>query len=93
MKIRESKALAVSAMVLIVIVIIVAICTHVVSSIWEYSVLFFAFMTIFCHLAALSLMKMSTAASKKLDNVSLILGILTVISLIVVFIINFCEFS
>lgn len=92
MKLRESKGLAVCAMVLMVILIIVAVCTHVVSDIWEYSVLFLGFMTVFSHLMALSLVKMSKVAASKLDNVALVLAILTIIDLIVVFILNFCEF-
>ena len=88
MKLRESKGLALGAMVIMVILIIVAICTHLAAGIWEYSVLFLGFMTVFSHLMALSLVKMSKAAAIKMDNIALIFGILTVVDLIVVFIFN-----
>lgn len=80
------------AMLLMFIVVIVAICTRVVSSIWEYSTLFLAFMAVFCHLAAVLLTKVSFAASKKLDMAAMIFGILAILALIVVFILNFCDF-
>ena len=80
------------AMLLIVFVIIIAVCTRVVSSIWEYTVLFLAFMTIFCHLASLLLIKTSKSASKKLDYIAGVLGCLAIVALIVVFILNWCDF-
>lgn len=80
------------AMLLMVVVIIVAVCTRVVSSVWEYSVLFLAFMAIFCHLAALMLVRMSAAAARKLDYAAFIFGLLAIIALIVVFILDFCSF-
>lgn len=92
MNLRKSTLLAWSAMILMVVVIIVAVATRVVSSIWEYSTLFLAFMAVFCHLAALLLARMSGAAARKLDYAALIFGILAVIALIVVFILNFIVF-
>ena len=89
---RKSTTLAWGAMLLMVAVIIIAICTRVVSSIWEYSMLFLAFMAVFCHLAALLLYKMSAAASKKLDVASMIFGFLAVVALIVVFILDWNAF-
>ncbi|MCH5216978.1 MAG: hypothetical protein J1F07_00265 [Muribaculaceae bacterium] len=92
MSLRESKSMAWGAFLLVIILIIVAICTRVVSSIWEYSTIFLAFMAVFCHLAALLLAGMSKAAGKKLDMAALVFGVLAIIALIVVFILNFCEF-
>lgn len=79
-------------MILMVVIIIVSVATHVVSTIWEYSVVFLAFMAVFCHLAALLLVKMSGNAAKKLDVAAFIFGVLAVIALIVVFILNWCAF-
>ena len=45
-------------------------------------------MMVFSHLAALYLASMSKDASKKLDVIAMIFGILTVISFIVIFIID-----
>ena len=88
MNLRESKAMGWGAMVLMIVVIIIAICTRVVSDIWEYSTIFFAFMAIFCHLMSLLLVKMSVSASKKLDVIAMICSALAVVALIVVFILN-----
>lgn len=79
-------------MILIVVVIIVAVSTRIVSSIWEYSTLFFAFMAVFCHLASLMLSGMSKAAGKKLDAAALVFAVLGIIALIVVFILDFIVF-
>lgn len=92
MNLRESKATAWGSMILMVFVIIIAVCTRVVSSIWEYSTLFLAFMAIFCHLASLMLIKMSKSAAKKLDVAALIFGIAAIVALIVVFILDWCAF-
>ena len=92
MSLRKNTGLAWGAMILMVVVVIVAVATRVVSSIWEYSTIFLAFMAVFCHLMSLLLERMSASASRKLDNIALIIGILAVVALIVVFILNFCEF-
>lgn len=88
MGLKRSGALSWCAMFLMVIVIIIAVGTRVVSSIWEYSTLFLAFMAIFCHLMAVMLVKMSANAAKKLDVLAMIFGFLAVIALIVVFILD-----
>lgn len=92
MNLRQSTAVAWGAMLLMVTVIIVAVCTRVVSSIWEYTPLFFAFMAIFSHLASLMLSRMSSSASRKLDIAALVFGVLAAIALIVVFILDWCAF-
>ena len=90
MNLRQSRATAWLSIGVMVLVIVIAIITRVVSSVWEYSVLFFAFMAIFCHLMSLLLVKMSAAASKKLDVAAMIFGFLAIIDLIVVFILDWC---
>lgn len=54
---------------------------------WSYISIFFAFMMTFCHLAALYVWKISKAASRKLDVVALVMGVLFVISLITLWIV------
>lgn len=80
------------SMILMVIIIIIAVSTRVVSSIWEYSTIFFAFMAIFCHLMALLLNKMSASASRKLDVIAMVFSALTIVALIVVFILDWVSF-
>lgn len=92
MKIKESKSMAWGAMILIVGVIIIAMCTRVVSSAWEYTMLFLAFMAVFCHLASVLLSRMSLSASRKLDIAAIIFGGLSFIALIVVFILDWNDF-
>ena len=89
---RQSRILAWGAFVLMIAVIIIAMCTRVVTSAWEYSMLFLAFMAVFCHLASLLLMKMSASASRKLDIAAVIFGFLAVAALIVVFILDWNAF-
>ena len=93
MSLVRSKRASWWSMILMVLVIIIVICTRVVSSIWEYSVLFLAFMAVFCHLMSFLLLKMSPKACKKLDSLAGFFGGLAVIALIVVFILDFIAVS
>ena len=86
MTILQSKGVAWASMLLIVAVVIFTICMRYVVSIWDYLSIFFAFMMVFCHLMALSLKKMSSNASRKLDYAALIFGILAVLAVILIFI-------
>lgn len=88
MNLKESKAVAWVAMLLVVAIVIVTICLGVINEIWEYSSIFCAFMMVFCHLMALNVRGMSAAASRKLDAASLIFGVLTVVAIIVIFILG-----
>lgn len=88
MNLAESKGLAWGALVIVVFLIILTVSLRIVNEVWEYSSLFCAFMTVFCHLMALNLRKMSLAASRKLDVIALVFGILTVIAIIVIFILG-----
>lgn len=92
MNLRQSQGAAWGGMLLMVVVIVVAICTGVVASIWEYSTIFLAFMAVFCHLASVLLVRMSKAAAVKLDRAAFVFGILAVVALIVVFILDWCAF-
>ena len=92
MRLLESKRVAWCAMILIVALMIIAMCLRIVGSIWEYSILFFAFMAVFCHLASLILSSMSKNAARKLDVGAAVFGVLTVIDVIVIFILNFISF-
>lgn len=92
MNLRNSVAAALGAMILMLVVIIVAMCMRVVSGPWEYVVIFLGFMTVFCHLASVLLRRSSAAAARKLDFIALIFGVAAVVALIVVFIINWCDF-
>lgn len=86
MNLRESKGVAWLAMIVVVALLIIMICLRMFNEVWEYSAIFCAFMMVFCHLMALNLRKMSLAASRKLDLISLIFGVLTVIAIIVIYI-------
>lgn len=88
MNIRESKAVAWVAMIIVVALLIVMICLRLFDEVWEYSAIFCAFMMVFCHLMALNLQKMSKVASRKLDLIALIFGGLTVVAIIVVYILG-----
>lgn len=50
---------------------------------WAYIDVFCAFMMAFCHLLALNFLKISVAASRKLDNIAIVFGILFVIAFLV----------
>lgn len=53
---------------------------------WTYLSIFFAFMMVFCHLAALYLFSISWRASHKLDSLSILCGILFVVALVATYI-------
>lgn len=55
---------------------------------WQMIDIFFYFMAAFSHLAALYLEKMSVAASRQLDKIAFIFGVLGILALIVIFIID-----
>ena len=86
MNLRESKGVAWLALIVVVAILIIMICLRMFNEVWEYSAIFCAFMMVFCHLMALNLRKMSLAACRKLDLISLIFGVLTVIAIIVIYI-------
>lgn len=80
-RILKSKALAWAAFVLVIAVIGISFSLRKVW--WSFSDIFFVFMMVFCHLMAVNLAKLNVFASKKLDVIALVFGVLTVIALIV----------
>lgn len=57
---------------------------------WAYFDIFFAFMMVFCHIIALSIYRYNKFASARLDTIALIMGVLTVLSLIGEWIAFYC---
>lgn len=92
MSLRESKSLAWIAMLLMVIVVMMSIILGLTTAWWELGALFLAFMAVFCHLAAVLLVKMSKTASNKLDIGAVVFGILAVLAFIAIFVVNFVDF-
>lgn len=79
-KILKSKTAAWCAFLLILLVIIL---TFPLRNIWwAYFDIFFAFMMVFIHVIALTIEKYNVPAYSKLEKISLIMGILTILSLI-----------
>lgn len=81
----KSKIAALAALVLVIVLIGVTFSMR--PAWWCFFDIFFAFMMVFCHLLALQLVKMSKAASRKLDTAAMVFGVLTVIALIVEYIV------
>lgn len=76
----RSKILGWLLLAVVVILIIVTFDVH--TPLWGYADEFCAFMMVFSHLMSIYLMKMSRAASRKLDIIALVFGALMVIALI-----------
>jgi len=55
---------------------------------WSYIAIFLAFMTVFCHLSSLYIKKVSNAASRKLDFIALIVGVMFIVSAVVLLIVK-----
>lgn len=86
---RTSKTVAWIAFAVVILAVILAVCLPGYKQYWwETLDIFFAFMMVFSHLAALYIARMSADASKKLDLISLLFGILAIISFIVIFVID-----
>lgn len=86
MNLIESKLTAWVAFVLVVVLIILSFLAH--TPWWGFIAIFFAFIAIFAHLAALYLRKMSVAASRKLETCAFICGLLAVVGMIVIYIVS-----
>lgn len=86
MSLRDSKLVAWSALLIVIAAIIITISIGIANDIWDYISLFCAFMMVFCRLMALNLKKMSLNAAKKLNIYALVFGILTILSIILLFI-------
>ena len=79
-KLLESRAAAWTALILVIILIIVTF--RMRSVWWSFIDLFFVFMMVFSHLAALFMKRMSPQAGRTLDRVALVCGVLTVAAFI-----------
>ncbi len=79
-KILKSKLVAWLALSLVITLLGITFSLRV--EWWCFFDIFFFFMMAFCHLLAISLIKMSPIACKKLNNASLVFLILGIISLI-----------
>lgn len=86
----KSKAMAWAALALVLIIIIMTFPTRTVW--WSLFDVFFAFMMVFCHIMSLYIVKMSPAASRKMDIAALVFGVLMILALIVEFILFQVEF-
>lgn len=79
-KLLRLKATAWAALVLVIIVIAVTFSMR--TAWWTYTDLFFMFMTAFCNLVACYIAKLSPSAAKKMRNVTILFGILTILAFI-----------
>lgn len=79
-KLKESKLTAWIGLLLVVVLIVLSFLLH--TPWWGFIAIFFCFLGIFSHLAALYLKKMSAAASGKLETVALVCIIIAVIGFI-----------
>lgn len=79
-KLLESKIAGWVALVLVIALIVITFSMRSVW--WSFFDLFFIFMMVFAHLAALYLRKFSPAASATLDRVALVCGCLTILAII-----------
>ena len=88
-KLAKSKAVAWIALVLCIIVLVLSMALPGIKNEWWQLIdIFFIFMMVFSHIAALYLEKMSKEASRTLDRFALIFGVLAVIAFFVVFILT-----
>ncbi|MDE6717021.1 MAG: hypothetical protein K2J70_02410 [Muribaculaceae bacterium] len=88
-RISKSKTLAWAALILCIALLVISMAVPgLKTEWWQLFDVFFLFMTVFSHLAAIYLEKMSKPASQMLDRMALIFGILAIISFIAVFIID-----
>lgn len=76
----------VSWIALFVIILWIVMQLHTPDPWWTYLSIFLAFMMVFCHLAALYLYAVSWRASRKLDSLAMLCGILFVIALVATYI-------
>ena len=79
-KLLESRAAAWTALILVIILIIVTF--RMRSVWWSFIDLFFVFMMVFSHLAALYLKRMSPQAGRTLDRVAFVCALLTVVAFV-----------
>ncbi len=79
--ILKMKSAAWGGLALMVVWLVYSFFVH--SPWWGYISVFFAFMMVFCHLAALYVEKISSAASRKLDLLSFVMGVHFIVAIII----------
>lgn len=89
MKLLESKLLAYCSLLIVVTMIVVAMLLH--TPWWGFIAIFFLFLALFSHLAALYIKKISIYSSQLLDKIAFWLLILSVVGLVAVYIISNAE--
>lgn len=88
-KLTESKGVAWFGMILCIVVLVLSMAIPgVKKEWWELIDIFFIFMMVFSHLAALYLKKMSPSASAMLDRLAFAFGVVGLIAFIIVYILN-----
>lgn len=85
-KILQSKAAAWGALLLVVVLLILTFSMRKVAW-WMFADIFFFFMAVFSHMMALTIARLNSVASRKLDVVAMWMLILAVVAFIVEFII------
>lgn len=89
-KLRESKPLAICAMVLVVVVLVLTAFMN--PEWWEYIPIFFAFMMAFFHLMAVFMLRIPNM-SRLLDLWAFVFAILMVVGIIGVYIVESVQYG
>ena len=85
-RLMKSKGAAWGGMLVMVVMTIACMVTPgVKEDWWELADVFFAFMMVFCHLASLYLEKLNQNASKRLDQLSMIFGIIAILAFVCIY--------
>lgn len=90
-KLVESKITAWVALVLVVALIVISFLLG--TPWWGFIAVFFCFLAVFSHLAALYLRRMSAAASRKLETCALVCIIIAVLGFIAEYVIYNFDFG
>ena len=85
-KVMQSKTMAWAAMILVAALVVILFIMH--TPWWGFIAVFFVFMSVFSHLAALYIRRMSPAAANTLENVAFICILLGVAGIIVEYIVS-----
>ncbi len=80
-KLQRSKIAAVTGLFLLMAVMVFTMVLH--APWWAYIYLFFLFMSEFSHLCALITERMNPAASRKLERVAVVCGVIGIVAVVV----------
>lgn len=89
--IRSSKIMAWGSLVIIIAWMVVTVTQEVPW--WGYIDVFMGFMAVFCHLASIYLLRISPAASKRLDTIAMVFIILTLVAFIAEYVLSSAVFK